>query len=89
MIHIKRKKKTNEMIFTSPDGGETVYGQPLHGRGPRVLISKSNKALIEEEYQNRQHYITERAVEMCWRHKGLQKAWEKYTMLLDLYGYEE
>ena len=77
------------MIYTSPDGGETVYGQPVNGKGPKVLISKSNKALIEEETQNRQYYMTERAVEMCWKHKGLQKAWEKYTILLDLYGYED
>jgi len=26
---------------------------------------------------------------MCLEHKGLQKAWEKYTMLLELYGYED
>ena len=76
------------MIFTSPDGGETVYGQ-TNGRGSKVLISKSNKATIEEEYQRRQYYVTERAVEMCWKHKGLQKAWEKYIVLLELYGYED
>lgn len=85
---LKKKKEKDVMIFTSPDGGETVYGQ-TNGRGPKVLISKSNKATIEEEYQRRQYYVTERAVEMCWKHKGLQKAWEKYIVLLELYGYEE
>ena len=55
---------------------------------PKVLI-QSNKATIQEEHQRRQYYMTERAVEMCWKHKGLQKAWEKYIVLLELYGYEE
>ena len=84
-----KKKKEEQMIFTSPDGGETVYGEPLGGKDPKVLISKSNKATIEEECQNRQFFVTERAVAMCLEHKGLQKAWEKYTMLLELYGYED
>ena len=56
---------------------------------PKVLISKSNKATIEEECQNRQFLVTERAVAMCLEHKGIAKAWEKYTMLLELYGYED
>lgn len=85
----KTQKSEEQLIFTSPDGGETVYGQDINGRGPKILVSKTNKALIDEEYQNRQYYVTERAVEMCWKHKGLQKAWEKYTVLLELYGYAE
>jgi len=84
-----KTKDRGEMIFTSPDGGETIYGQPINGKGPKILVAKSNKATIEEEYQRRQYYVTERAVEMCWKHKGLQKAWEKYIVLLELYGYEE
>ena len=59
-----KKKKEEQMIFTSPDGGETVCGEPLGGKGPKVLISKSNKATIEEECQNRQFFVTERAVAM-------------------------
>jgi len=34
-----KKKKQVEMIYTSPDGGKTVYGQPMNG-GPRVLIEE-------------------------------------------------
>jgi hypothetical protein len=89
MPNKRKKKKDTEMIFTSPDGGNTIYGAPINGKGPKVLISKSNKAYIEEEHQHRQYYMTERAVEMCWKHKGLQKAWEKYIVLLELYGYED
>ena len=33
--------------------------------------------------------ITPEAVKLCWKHKGLQKAWEKYIMLLELYGHSE
>ena len=53
---IKKKKEEDVMIFTSPDGGETVYGQ-TNGRGPKVLISKSNKATIEEEHQRERKKI--------------------------------
>ena len=43
-----KKKKEEQMIFTL-DGGETIYGEPLVVKVPKVLISKSNKATIEEE----------------------------------------
>ena len=38
----KRKRiKQEEMIFTSPDGGKTVYGQPLNGKGPKILVEET------------------------------------------------
>lgn len=35
-----RKKKEPAMIYTSPDGGTTVYAEPVGGKGPRVLIEE-------------------------------------------------
>ena len=35
-----RKKKEPAMIYTSPDGGATVYAEPVGGKGPRVLIEE-------------------------------------------------
>lgn len=40
MIKRKRKKKKVELIYTSPDGGATVYAEPVGGKGPRVLIEE-------------------------------------------------
>ena len=53
------------------------------------MVSKSSKAHIDEEFRRRHRYITPEAVKLCWKHKGLQKAWEKYIMLLELYGHSE
>jgi hypothetical protein len=35
-----RKKKEPEMIYTSPDGGKTVYAQAIGGKGERILIEE-------------------------------------------------
>lgn len=37
-----KKKKEQAMIYTSPDGGATVYAQPINGKGERVLIESPN-----------------------------------------------
>ena len=31
-----KKKKEEQMIFTSPDGGETIYREPIGGKCPKV-----------------------------------------------------
>ncbi len=77
-------------IYESPDGGETVYAREVGNyTDERVMVSKSSKAHIDEEFRRRHRYITPEAVKLCWKHKGLQKAWEKYIMLLELYGHSE
>ena len=93
-IHISStelaKKLGIEYIYESPDGGETVYQREVGNyTAERQIVSKSEKAHIEEEFKRRNHYITPEAVKLCWKHRGLQKAWEKYIMLLELYGHSE
>ena len=84
------KKLGVQYIYESPDGGETVYAREVGNyTDERKMVSKSEKAYIEEEFKRRHHYITPEAVKLCWKHRGLQKAWEKYIMLLELYGHSE
>ena len=68
-----KKKKEEQMIFTSPDGGETVYGEPLGGKGPKVLISKSNKATIEEECQIDNSLLLSVLLQCVWNIKACKK----------------
>ena len=82
--------ESKKYIYESPDGGETVYAREVGNyTDERKMVSKSEKAYIEEEFKRRHHYITPEAVRLCWKHRGLQKAWEKYIMLLELYGHSE
>ena len=37
-----KKKKEIPMIYTSPDGGATVYGEQFGGKGEKILIESPN-----------------------------------------------
>jgi hypothetical protein len=72
----------------SPDGGATVYAREI-GKQNRHLVYRSEDSLIDEESQIRSQYITPEAVKLCRQNKGLQKAWEKYIVLLRLSGFDD
>ena len=72
----------------SPDGGQTVYAREI-GAKQRHLVHRSEESLIEEESQIRCQYVTPEAIQLCNQNKGLQKAWEKYIVLLKLSGFND
>ena len=75
-------------MHESPDGGATVYVKEI-GKQKRHLVYRSEDSLIDEESQIRSQYITPDAVKLCRQNKGLQKAWEKYIVLLKLSGFDD
>jgi hypothetical protein len=81
-------KKNKIYSHESPDGGNTVYARE-HGSNQRHLVYKSENSLIEEESQMRTQYVNTEAVKLCRQNKGLQKAWEKYIVLLKLSGFND
>jgi hypothetical protein len=81
-------KKNKIYSHESPDGGNTVYARE-HGSNQRHLVYKSENSLIEEESQMRTQYVNAEAVKLCRQNKGLQKAWEKYIVLLKLSGFND
>ena len=84
---IKRKKKVSRKIrpmpiYTSPDGGETVYEQI--GNGERRLIEKSQKAKDNEIAYEELEMVGVEAIELRRRYPTLQKAWDKYLTVWHL-----
>jgi hypothetical protein len=81
-------KKGKIYSHESPDGGNTVYARE-HGSNQRHLVYKSESSLIEEDSEMRTQYVNTEAVKLCRQNKGLQKAWEKYIVLLKLSGFND
>jgi hypothetical protein len=74
----------------SPDGGRTVYAVEVGTKNKkRELVYRDEETLIEEESQIRSQYVTPEAIKLCNQNKGLQKAWEKYIVLLRLSGFDD
>jgi hypothetical protein len=74
----------------SPDGGRTVYAVEVGTKNKkRELVYRDKETLIEEESQIRSQYVTPEAIRLCNQNKGLQKAWEKYIVLLRLSGFDD
>jgi hypothetical protein len=53
------------------------------------LVYRSEETVLEEESQMRAQYVNEDAIKLCMQNKGLQKAWEKYIVLLKLSGFND
>ena len=83
-----RYKKGKTYIHESPDGGQTVYAREIDSN-QRHLVYRSEEAVLEEESQTRAQYVNEDAIKLCMQNKGLQKAWEKYIVLLKLSGFND
>lgn len=74
------KKKEKQMIYTSPDGGATVYAQPIGGKGERILIEEpkySDWYLSELEISEVVDYANE-------GNKSLQIQLKKLKLLYNL-----
>ena len=78
---IKRKKKVARKIipmpiYTSPDGGETVYEQLPNGE--RKLVDQSQKAKDQQMAYEELEMVGTEAIELRRKYPTLQKAWDKY-----------
>ena len=78
---IKRKKKVTRKIipmpiYTSPDGGETVYEQLPNSE--RKLVEQSQKAKDQQMAYEELEMVGTEAIELRRKYPTLQKAWDKY-----------
>ena len=62
-------------IYTSPDGGETVYEQLPNGE--RKLVERSQKAIDNEKAYDELDMVGVEAIELRRKYPTLQKAWDK------------
>ena len=84
---VKRKKKVSRKIipmpiYTSPDGGETVYEQLPNG--DRVLVSQSQKAKDEEQAYEEAEMVNAEAIALRRKYPTLKKAWDRYRTVWHL-----
>tara|TARA_B100001057_G_scaffold261621_1_gene261880 strand:+ start:128 stop:406 length:279 start_codon:yes stop_codon:yes gene_type:complete len=89
---IKRKKKVSRKIipmpiYTSPDGGETVYEQLPNGE--RKLVERSQKAIDNEKAYDELDMVGVEAIELRRKYPTLQKAWDKYRTVWHLINENE
>jgi hypothetical protein len=69
--------KVPKYIYTSPDGGHTVYQQKF-GSNVRVKIHEDDFALSVLKAQDEEHMCGWEAIEIRKRHPALQEAWDRY-----------
>tara|TARA_Y100001937_G_C6922178_1_gene242226 strand:+ start:269 stop:547 length:279 start_codon:yes stop_codon:yes gene_type:complete len=84
---VKRKKKVSRKIipmpiYTSPDGGETVYEQLPNGK--KKLVEKSQKALDQELAYEELEMVGTEAIKLRRKYPTLKKAWDKYRIVWHL-----
>jgi len=83
MKKTKKLKRDRNEIFTSPDGGETVYVQKKDGTRGR-LVSQSQYAKDIETLRDEDEMIDEYAVKMRRKYPALGKAWKHYKTVWHL-----
>ena len=76
-------RKSQNQIFMSPDGGETVYLQNKDGTRGK-LVSKTQYAKDAETVQDEEEMINEEAVKMRRKYPALGKAWKHYKTVWHL-----
>ena len=79
---MKKKAKTKNPIFVSPDGGETVYEQLPNG--DRILVEQSQTAKDEETAYEESEMVGAEAIALRRKYPTLQKAWDKYRTVWHL-----
>ena len=89
---IKRKKKISKKIrpmpiYTSPDGGETVYEQL--GNGERRLIEQTQKAKDQQVAYEELEMVGVEAIELRREPPALKKAWDQYRTVWHLINENE
>ena len=83
MRKTKKLKKNKEEIFTSPDGGETVYVQKKDGTRGR-LVSQTQYAKDMDTLRDEDEMVDENALKMRRKYPALGKAWKQYKTVWHL-----
>ena len=92
MKRIKKKKKISRKIihmpiYTSPDGGETVYEQLPNGE--RKLVEQSQQARDNQTAYDELEMVGVEAIELRRKHPALKKAWDQYHTIWHLINENE
>ena len=74
-------------IYTSPDGGETVYEQLPNGE--KKLLQRSQKAMDQETAYEELEMVGTEAIKLRRKYPTLQKAWDKYRTVWHLINENE
>lgn len=69
-------------IYTSPDGGETVYEQLPNGE--KKLLERSQKAMDQETAYEELEMVGIEAIKLRRKYPTLKKAWDKYRTVWHL-----
>ena len=87
----KRPRRKNRLvknpIYTSPDGGETVYQE--FGISDRQIVSQSQKAKDSEQEMYEMEMVGEEAIRLRRKYPALQKAWDQYKTVWKLVAYND
>ena len=70
-------------IYTSPDGGETVYKHKA-GLSEKILVSETEKAMAERFALDEDRMVGVKAIMIRKKYPGLQEAWENYVTMWEL-----
>ena len=74
-------------IYTSPDGGETVYQELRNGK--RKLVEQSQLAKDTEQEMYEHEMVGVDAIKLRRKYPALQKAWDQYKTVWKLVAYND
>ena len=83
----KKKRLVNNPMYTSPDGGETVYQELPNG--DKKLLEQSQLAKDTEQEMYEQEMIGVDAIKLRRKYPALQKAWNQYKTIWKLVAYND
>ena len=83
----KKKRLVNNPMYTSPDGGETVYQELPNG--DKKLLEQSQLAKDTEQEMYEQEMIGVDAIKLRRKYPALQKAWNPYKTVWKLVAYND
>tara|TARA_R110001606_G_scaffold227519_1_gene375575 strand:- start:100 stop:366 length:267 start_codon:yes stop_codon:yes gene_type:complete len=83
MRKVKKLKQSREKVYTSPDGGETVYVQKKDGTRGR-LVSQTQYAKDMDTLRDEEEMVDEYAIKMRRKYPALGKAWKHYKTVWHL-----
>ena len=77
-----KKRRIPAPIYTSPDGGETVYQQLPDGE--KILVEQTQKAKDNQQAYEEMDMVGTDAIELRRKHPTLKKAWDQYRTVWHL-----
>ena len=79
---------SKQYIYTSPDGGKTVY-QNEFGKLEKTVISMPEEVKAQEQIEQENNMVGCPAIAIRRKHPGLQEAWDQYKTMWELAVTEE